>query len=83
MATILYVLQQQHEGMEFAADIMMSLEEMFAMRSRSTKRKAVIAFMNLWKTPGQAVKDHMMKVESSQILPLYAWVSFKNDIEGL
>jgi hypothetical protein len=62
MATISDVLQQQHEGMESAADIMMSLEEMFAMRSRSTKREAVTAFMNLRMKPGQAVKDHMMKV---------------------
>ncbi|KAK1591798.1 hypothetical protein Q3G72_013860 [Acer saccharum] len=62
MATISDVLQQQHEGMESAADIMMSLEEMFAMKSRTTKREAVTAFMNLRMKPGQAVKDHMMKV---------------------
>ncbi|KAL5760158.1 hypothetical protein ACOSQ2_018996 [Xanthoceras sorbifolium] len=49
MATMSDVLQQQHEGMRTAADIMMSLNEMFAMRSRTTKREA-------------AVKDHMMKV---------------------
>ena len=47
MAIISNVLQQQHEGIGTAADIMMSLEEMFAMRSRSTKREAVTAFMNL------------------------------------
>ena len=41
MATISDVLQQQHEGMESAVDIMMSLEEMFAMWSRTTKREAV------------------------------------------
>ncbi|KAK0577895.1 hypothetical protein LWI29_001967 [Acer saccharum] len=62
MATISDVLQQQHEGMESAVDIMMSLEEMFAMKSRTTKREAVTAFMNLRMKPGQAVKDHMMKV---------------------
>ncbi|KAK1571102.1 hypothetical protein Q3G72_011942 [Acer saccharum] len=62
MATISDVLQQQHEGTESAADIMMSLEEMFAMKSRTTKREAVTAFMNLWMKPGQAVKDHMKKV---------------------
>ncbi|KAK4850321.1 hypothetical protein QYF36_005646 [Acer negundo] len=62
MATISDVLQQQHEGMESAGDIMMSLEEMFAMKSRTTKREAVTAFMNLRMKPGQAVKDHMMKV---------------------
>ncbi|KAK4838721.1 hypothetical protein QYF36_015896 [Acer negundo] len=62
MATISDVLQQKHEGMESAADIMMSLEEMFAMKSRTTKREAVTAFMNLRMKPGQAVKDHMMKV---------------------
>ncbi|KAK0593750.1 hypothetical protein LWI29_016754 [Acer saccharum] len=62
MATISDVLQQQHEGMESAADIMMSLEEMFAIKSRTTKREAVTAFMNLRMKPGQAVKDHMMKV---------------------
>ncbi|KAK0607649.1 hypothetical protein LWI29_018134 [Acer saccharum] len=48
--------------MESAADIMMSLEEMFAMKSRTTKREALTAFMNLRMKPGQAVKDHMMKV---------------------
>ncbi|KAK1591530.1 hypothetical protein Q3G72_009150 [Acer saccharum] len=62
MATIFDVLQQQHEGMESAADIMMSLEEMFAMKSKTTKREAVTAFMNLRMKLGQAVKDHMMKV---------------------
>ncbi|KAI9164686.1 hypothetical protein LWI28_000301 [Acer negundo] len=62
MATISDVLQQQHEGMESATDIMMSLEEMFAMKSRTTKREAVTAFMNLRMKPRQAVKDHMMKV---------------------
>ncbi|KAI9196559.1 hypothetical protein LWI28_024982 [Acer negundo] len=56
MATISDVLQQQHEGMRSAADIMMS------MRSRTTKREAVTAFMNLRMKLGQAVKDHMMKV---------------------
>ncbi|KAL5857343.1 hypothetical protein ACOSQ3_004801 [Xanthoceras sorbifolium] len=45
-----------------AADIMMSLEEMFTMRSKTTKREAMTAFMNLRMKPGQAVKDHMMKV---------------------
>ncbi|KAK0592617.1 hypothetical protein LWI29_022367 [Acer saccharum] len=62
MATISDVLQQQHEGMESAAYIMMSLEEMFAMKSKTTKREVVTAFMILRMKPGQAVKDHMMKV---------------------
>ncbi|KAL5760615.1 hypothetical protein ACOSP7_019127 [Xanthoceras sorbifolium] len=61
MATMSDVLQQQHEGMRTTADIMMSLEEMFAMRSRTTKREVVTAFMNLRMKPGQVVKDHMMK----------------------
>ncbi|KAL5739308.1 hypothetical protein ACOSP7_028225 [Xanthoceras sorbifolium] len=61
MATMSDVLQQQHEGMRTAADIMLSLEEMFAMRYRTTKREAVTAFMNLRMKPGQAVKDNMMK----------------------
>ena len=34
------------------------------MRSRTTKREAVTAFMNLRMKPGQAVKDHMMKVRA-------------------
>ena len=54
MATISDVLQQQHEGMETAADIMMSLEEMVAVRSRSTRREAMTAFMNLRMKPRQA-----------------------------
>ena len=41
MAIISDVLQQQHEGMGSAADMMMSLEEMFAMRSKTTKREKV------------------------------------------
>ncbi|KAL5767676.1 hypothetical protein ACOSP7_014275 [Xanthoceras sorbifolium] len=61
MATMSDVLQQQHEEMRTAADIMMSLEEMFAMRSKTTKREAVTAFMNLRMKYGQALKDHMMK----------------------
>ncbi|KAL5736585.1 hypothetical protein ACOSQ2_031373 [Xanthoceras sorbifolium] len=48
-ATMSDVLQQQHEGIRTTVDIMMSLEEMFVMRYRVTKREA-------------AVKDHMMKV---------------------
>ncbi|KAK0607181.1 hypothetical protein LWI29_010824 [Acer saccharum] len=62
MATISNVLQQHHEGMESVTDIMMSLEELFAMKSRTTKREAVTTFMNLRMKPGHAVKDHMMKV---------------------
>ncbi|KAL5749433.1 hypothetical protein ACOSP7_024036 [Xanthoceras sorbifolium] len=62
MATMSDVLQQQHKGMRTAANIMMSLEEMFAMRSKTTKREAVTAFINLKMKLGQAVKDHMMKV---------------------
>ncbi|KAL5831613.1 hypothetical protein ACOSQ4_016967 [Xanthoceras sorbifolium] len=61
ITTISDVLQQQHEGMRTAAKIMLSLEEMFAIRSRTTKRNAVTAFMNLRMKPVQAVKDHMMK----------------------
>ncbi|KAL5766243.1 hypothetical protein ACOSP7_016860 [Xanthoceras sorbifolium] len=62
ITTISDVLQQQHEGMRTAAKIMLSLEEMFAIRSRTTKRNAVTTFMNLRMKPVQAVKDHMMKV---------------------
>ncbi|KAL5833326.1 hypothetical protein ACOSQ3_017000 [Xanthoceras sorbifolium] len=62
MATMSDVLQQQHEGMRNAVDIMMSLDEMFAMRSWTTNREVVTAFMNLRMKPRQTVKDHMMKV---------------------
>ena len=47
---------------------MMSLEEMIAMRSRTTKREAVTAFMNLMMKPGQAVKNHMMKVLGAMLI---------------
>ncbi|KAK0585083.1 hypothetical protein LWI29_023200 [Acer saccharum] len=70
MATISDMLQQQHEGMESAANMMMSLEEMFAVRSRSTKREVVTTFMNLRMKPGQAMKDHMMKVAHFNIAEL-------------
>ncbi|KAL5787753.1 hypothetical protein ACOSP7_004702 [Xanthoceras sorbifolium] len=50
------------EGMRTVVDIMMSLKEMFAMRSKMTKREALTAFMNLRMKPGQSVNDHMMKV---------------------
>ncbi|KAL5752306.1 hypothetical protein ACOSP7_022490 [Xanthoceras sorbifolium] len=60
ITTISDVLQQ-HEGMRTAADIMMSLEEIFAMRSKATKRDVVTTFMNLRMKLGQAVKDHIVK----------------------
>ena len=62
IASVSYVLQQQHEGMRTTAEIMLSLGEMFAMRSKATMREAVTTFMNLKMKPGQFVKDHMMKV---------------------
>ncbi|KAL5811078.1 hypothetical protein ACOSQ4_027646 [Xanthoceras sorbifolium] len=84
MATMSDVLQQQHEGMRTAADIIMSLEKMFAMRSRTTKREAVTAFMNLRIKPRQAVKDHMMKFKLDYTLnnKEYALQGLMQDVQS-
>ncbi|KAL5773659.1 hypothetical protein ACOSQ2_013583 [Xanthoceras sorbifolium] len=62
LATMSNVLQKQHEDMGTAVDIMISLEEMFTVMSRMTKREVVTTFLNLRMKPGQVVKDHLMKV---------------------
>ncbi|KAL5753894.1 hypothetical protein ACOSP7_022114 [Xanthoceras sorbifolium] len=84
IATMSDVLQQQHEGMRTAADIMLCLEEMFAMRSRTTKRETVTALMNLRMKPGQVVKDHMMKFKLDYTLnnKEYTLQSLMQDVQS-
>ncbi|KAL5751942.1 hypothetical protein ACOSQ2_022449 [Xanthoceras sorbifolium] len=84
MATMSDVLQQQHEGMRTAVDIMLCLEAMFAMRSRTTKREAITALLNLRMKPGQVVKDHIMKFKLDYTLnnKEYTLQSLMQDVQS-
>ena len=56
------VLQTQHEHMGTAYDIMMSLSEMFADKSKSARQAAIRTIMNTKMAEGTPVREHMLKM---------------------
>src|SRR5579862_6779626 len=62
LASMSNVLQTQHEHMDTAYDIMMSLSEMFADKSRPARQAAIRTIMNTRMAVGTPVRDHMLKM---------------------
>ena len=62
LASISNVLQTQHEQMDTAADIMLSLSEMFADKSRPARQAALRTIMNTRMAEGTPVRENMLKM---------------------
>ncbi|WP_163813176.1 hypothetical protein, partial [Pseudodesulfovibrio sp. JC047] len=62
LASMSNVLQTQHEHMDTAYEIMMSLSEMFADKSRPARQAAIRTIMNTRMAEGTPVRDHMLKM---------------------
>ena len=62
LASMSNVLQQQHERMLTAYDIMFNLKEMFGEQSRAARQVAMKALLNTKMTEGTPVQDHVLKV---------------------
>ena len=56
------VLQQQHSGMESAADMIHNLTELFGCQTRQAKHAAIQKLMNLRMKSGTSVRSHMLDV---------------------
>ena len=62
LASMSNVLQQQHVGMESAADIILNLSELFGGQTRQAKQAAIRKLMNLRMKTGTSVRNHMLEV---------------------
>lgn len=62
LASMSNVLQTQHEQMDTASDIMLSLSEMFADKSRPARQAALRTIMNTRMAEGTPVREHMLKM---------------------
>nr|XP_009606827.1 uncharacterized protein LOC104101115 [Nicotiana tomentosiformis] len=64
LASMLNVLQHQHQSMESAYDIPENLKEMFGDHNRAAKQTAMKAFLNTKMVEGSYVRDHVLKMMS-------------------
>ena len=62
LASMSIVLQQQHERMLTAYDIMFNLKEIFGDQTRADKQIAVKALFNTKMVEGILVRDHVLKM---------------------
>ncbi|KAI3471446.1 hypothetical protein Pfo_031193, partial [Paulownia fortunei] len=60
LGSISNVLQQKHQNMETASDVMESLREMFEHQGRQARQAAIRSIMNMRMKPGTPVRDHML-----------------------
>ena len=58
------VLQQQHERMLSAYDIMLNVKEMFGEQSRAARQVAMKALLNTKMAEGTPIQDHVLKMIS-------------------
>ncbi|XP_038685736.1 uncharacterized protein LOC119985520 [Tripterygium wilfordii] len=62
LASLLPVLQKQHESMQTAGDMIFSLQEMFQQSTRPARQQAIKKLMNAKQAEGTPVREHMLKV---------------------
>ena len=55
------VLQSQHQSMNTSSVMLLSLQEMFRVQSRSGKQMVMKQIMNARMSEGTLVRDHMIK----------------------
>ncbi|KAJ8773057.1 hypothetical protein K2173_028234 [Erythroxylum novogranatense] len=65
LASVSGMLQKQIACMKTASAMVHHLHEMFGVRTRSARVKAMQTFHNLRQKPGEPVRDYMMKVISA------------------
>ena len=58
------VLQQQHERMLTAYDILLNVKEMFGEQGRATRQVAMKALLNTKMAEGFLVQEHVLKMIS-------------------
>ena len=64
LALMSNVLQQQHERMLSAYDILLNLKEMFGEQSRATRQVAMKALLNTKMAEGTPIQDRVLKMIS-------------------
>uniref|UniRef100_A0A1S3XW22 Polyprotein n=1 Tax=Nicotiana tabacum TaxID=4097 RepID=A0A1S3XW22_TOBAC len=64
LASISNVLQNQHQSMKSAYDILENLKEMFGDQNRAAKQTAMKALLNTKMVEGSSVRDHVLKMMS-------------------
>ncbi|KAL5560676.1 hypothetical protein UlMin_036887 [Ulmus minor] len=62
LASMSNVLQQQHQGMRTAVDVMASLQAMFGETSTRARFEMVKAIMNSRMKLGTPVRDHLLRI---------------------
>ncbi|KAL5556122.1 hypothetical protein UlMin_038358 [Ulmus minor] len=62
LASMSNVLQQQHQGMRTAAEIMASVQAMFGETSTRARFEAIKAIMNSRMKLGTSVRDHLLRI---------------------
>ena len=62
LASLNEVLQSQHQSMSTSSAMLLSLQEMFGVHSRSAKQTVMKQIMNTRMSEGTPVRDHMIKM---------------------
>ena len=62
LASMSIALQQQHERMLTAYDIMMNLKEIFGHQSRAGRQEAMRSLLNTKITEGTSVQEHVLNM---------------------
>ena len=62
LASLNEVLQSQHQSMSTSSAMLLSLQDMFGVQSRSAKQMVMKQIMNTRMSEGTPVRDHMIKM---------------------
>ena len=62
LASLNEMLQSQHQSMSISSAMLLSLQEMFGVQSRSTKKMVIKQKMNTRMSEGTLVRDHIIKM---------------------
>ena len=62
LASMLNILQHQHQYYTVASDIMFNLSEMFGSQGRLARQKAMREFLSTKMSEGTPVQDHLLKM---------------------
>ena len=62
LASLNGMLQSQHQSMSTSSAMLLSLQEMFGVHSRSAKQMVMKQIMNIRMSKGTSVRDHIIKM---------------------
>ncbi|CAA0828783.1 Unknown protein, partial [Striga hermonthica] len=83
LASLSNVLQHQHQSMNTAADMLLSLKELFGHQSRAARQEATRVLMNMTMHEGTPVREHVlaMMAQLNELEVLGAFIDGETQVD--